>query len=49
MEYTEVKRDDRIDMDPYYYAPEVLYPIRVLLCHSTHPRQSPLKTSVVML
>ena len=23
MEYTEVKRDDRIDMDPYYYAPEV--------------------------
>ncbi|CAL5228912.1 g12133 [Coccomyxa viridis] len=26
VEYTETKRDDRIDMDPYYYAPEGFVP-----------------------
>ncbi len=31
MEYTETKRDDRIDMDPYYYAPEVLSSVHILV------------------
>ncbi len=31
VEYTETKRDDRIDMDPYYYAPEVPSFVHILL------------------
>ena len=29
VEYTETKRDDRIDMDPYYCAPEVPFSVHV--------------------
>ena len=31
MEYMETKRDNRTDMDPYYYAPEVPSSAHVLL------------------